>query len=66
MTGGTGARAGSQQAAVTRSHDRIAPVYDLLERPMDLMMGRSRRRLLARPRGSRSMTIRSMPSRRPA
>jgi ubiquinone/menaquinone biosynthesis C-methylase UbiE len=51
VTGGADARSGSRQAAVTRSYDRIAPVYDLLERPMDLMVGKWRRRMLATASG---------------
>ena len=42
----------SAQAAVTRRYDRMAQVYDLFERPMDLMIGRRRRRLLAKASGT--------------
>ena len=43
--------ADSEQAAVTRRYDRIAQVYDLFELPMDLMIRRRRRRLLAKASG---------------
>lgn len=52
MTGRAEARTESAQAAVTRRYDRTAPAYDLFERPMDLMVRRLRRLLLAKASGA--------------
>lgn len=41
----------SEQAAVTRRYDRLAPVYDLFDWPMAFTIRRRRRRLLSRASG---------------
>jgi ubiquinone/menaquinone biosynthesis C-methylase UbiE len=50
---GDGADGGgdTRQAEVTSRYDRLARVYDLFERPMEMMVGGRKRRLLDRARG---------------